>query len=187
MKQMKIVLFLLTSSCLSFANAAEDAMPSMPKISPKRVYIVKGDEDLESQKGFGEEAPMVRMMNLMMVEGSGMEGMNMASGSSPSVETFPYMITLSFNAEDAKVGTNLLKFSIMDAKTMKPMKGLQINSKVYMTSMDMGTEEPKIKEVKPGEYQVKASFSMQGSWAVKLIFPENKEKVFDFNVKNNHR
>ena len=72
----------------------------------------------------------------------------------------------------------------MDAKTMKPAKGIQINTKVYMTSMDMGTEEPKVKEIKSGEYQVKASFSMQGPWAVKLIFPENKEKVFDFNVKS---
>jgi hypothetical protein len=48
----------------------------------------------------------------------------------------------------------------------------------------MGTEEPDVREVSNGKYQVKAPFAMRGPWALKLIFSGAKEKVFSFDVEN---
>ena len=60
--------------------AAEEHMPQMPRIEPKKVFVVPSQdagEALLEDRGFGEEEDQVRMMNLMMVEGSGFEGMDM--------------------------------------------------------------------------------------------------------------
>lgn len=54
-----------------------EAMEAMPMIEPKRIYTVTGKEDFEAIMGYGRLEKMVAMMNLMMVEGSGMEGMEM--------------------------------------------------------------------------------------------------------------
>ena len=70
-------MFLLFSLFIAHAQAHSEAMPSMPVLKPVRVYTVQGKEDWEKIRGFGDKEPHVRMMNLMMVEGSGMEGMEM--------------------------------------------------------------------------------------------------------------
>ncbi len=184
----------------SFASAGTEGMPSMPKIEPKRTINVQGNEDFESQQGFGDQAPMVQMMNLMMVEGSGLEGMEMdmaqnehagheghkigTSSSENRAAELPYDFQVKIVPGPAKVGTNTVELTITDTKNQKPTKGLKLKAQVYMTSMDMGTEEPKVKEVAPGKYQVKAAFTMMGPWAVKLILPDGKEKVFDFEVSS---
>ena len=51
-----------------------------------------------------------------------------------------------------------------------------------MTSMDMGTEKPEVREVAPGKYRLKAVFSMKGPWAVKVVLPEGGEKVLTFEA-----
>ena len=190
---------LLTTLLSTTALAGTQGMSSMPTIQPKKVYTVKGDEDFDSQKGFGEEESMTRMMNLMMVEGSGYEGMDMdamkvsdntarSSGHSmsgmstqdPVKSDFPYQVEVL--NKQTKVGSNNIEFSVK--QNGKEVKGLKLKAQVYMTSMDMGTEEPKVKEMTAGKYQVKAPFTMKGPWAVKIIFPNNKETVLDFNVNS---
>lgn len=62
------------------AFAMEDGMPNMPRIEPKRTYTIKSadeGETVQDDRGFGEKDSEVSMMNLMMVEGSGYEGMDM--------------------------------------------------------------------------------------------------------------
>ena len=71
-----ITIFLIMTPA---AFAEHEEMPSMPRLQPQKIFIVKDGLELESQRGFGAQEPMVRMMNLMMVEGSGMEGMDMGS------------------------------------------------------------------------------------------------------------
>lgn len=64
------------------AWAATEGMRDMPKITPSKTTTVKTKEEGEALlrgRGFGAEEPKVRMMNLMMVEGSGMEGMDMSA------------------------------------------------------------------------------------------------------------
>ncbi len=201
------------------ASAGTESMPSMPKIQPHKVTTVKGDEDFESQKGFGDQAPIVRMMNLMMVEGSGMEGMVMdmsdmtgdkpnnkhsdpmqmnsvaqnemkhsenKSGAPSASEKIsadsPYDFQVKNPGGTYAVGVNQIEIVIADSKTQKPAKGLNLKAQVFMTSMDMGTEEPKVKEISPGKYQVKAPFAMKGPWTIRLILPDKKEKVLNFEV-----
>ena len=193
----------------TMAFAGKQGMPSMPTLQPKKVYAVKGDEDFDSKKGFGEEASMTRMMNLMMVEGSGFEGMDMdamkvadnaaaphtasstnshaghsMSGMAKEETSKPdstYQVDI-ISGQGAKVGSNAIEFSVKE--NGKELKGLKLKAQVFMTSMDMGTEEPKVKEISAGKYQVKAPFTMKGPWAIKIIFPDNKEKILNFDVNS---
>jgi hypothetical protein len=193
-KKLVLLAFMtLHLSLVAFAWAGTEGMESMPVISPKKIFTVKEGNDLESQRGFGDKEPEVRMMNLMMVEGSGMEGvdMNMAmndhSGhAEPPKEHLqdgsPYEFAVKSPAQ-AKVGTNKTVIAITDKTSKKPVKGLSLKAKVYMTSMDMGTEEPPVKETSAGTYELKAPFAMKGPWAVKLIFPDGKEKILSFEVQ----
>ncbi len=203
-----ILVAILANSTL--ALALEEGMTQMPKIKPKTSYTVQTNEkgeDLLDSRGFGEKEPMVRMMNLMMVEGSGYEGMDMndasmksnaghemnhghqmkmAANESPQAET-PSAASSDFKFEatiapsPAKVGANTVTITIRDSKSGESKKGLKPKAQVYMTSMDMGTDEPRVRESSPGKYQLKATFSMKGPWAVKLILP-NEEKVFNFEA-----
>ncbi len=195
---------LFSTLFLNLAQAGTEGMPSMPKLEPKKITTVQGNEDFESQKGFGDQAPMVQMMNLMMVEGSGMEGMSMDmpvkaaavqaepkdyqehDKASSHGEKQPTDSLYEFQTKNlsgtTSVGVNSIEISITDVKSKKPVKGLKLKAQVFMTSMDMGTEEPEIKEMSPGKYQVKAPFAMKGPWAIKLILPDGKEKLLNFDV-----
>ena len=51
---------------------------TVPELKETGTYTASGTEDWKIQAGFGRNAPMVGMMNQMMVGGSGMEGMKMA-------------------------------------------------------------------------------------------------------------
>ena len=200
---MKTEIALILSFALISASAwsSEEGMPKMPLIQPKKTYLIPNEqagEDLLENRGYGEREAMVRMMNLMMVTGSGYEGMDMAmegmSGRPSAKKPVPpvpspaegqsatYDFAAKLAQEPAKVGVNLVVVSIQRKSDQKPAKGLQIKAQVSMTSMDMGTEEPKVREIAPGSYQVKAVFSMKGPWAVKLLLPEGAEKVLNFNA-----
>lgn len=211
MKTRFIILFGMLLSLPTFSWGAEEGMTHMPKIKPKNSYIVQSNEkgeDIQDQRGFGEKEPMVRMMNLMMVEGSGYEGMDMNDGmmkasdhkmdhaghmqmaanekrpsEEASASATSYKYEIQTTPAQAKAGANTVMISIQDAKTGKPVKGLKPKAQVSMTSMDMGTDEPRVREVAPGKYQIKATFSMKGPWAVKLILPQ-EEKVFNVDVQS---
>lgn len=188
----------------SFALAGNEGMPSMPLIQPIRTTVITAKDDPQSQQGFGDKEPEVKMMNLMMVEGSGMQGMNMDMGSDhkmaqndkvpakdgamAEMSTFEkssatYAVELRSSLK-AKVGVNLIEVSVKDVKTQKNAKGLKLKAEVFMTSMDMGTESPSVKETTAGNYQVKAGFAMKGPWAVKLIFPDKSAKVLTFDARS---
>lgn len=195
MKRVPFTAICILSLSLS-ASAAEDAMPGMPRIAPKRTFKVETVEQgktLLEERGYGDQEPMVRMMNLMMVGGSGYEGMDMSkmtSGSSiPNVpapaegQTATYDIQTHITPDAPKVGANVLDIQVQNKNTKKPVQGLKIEAQVFMTSMNMGTSEPVVAEVSPGKYRAKVTFSMAGTWAVKLILPEGGEKVLTFNAK----
>jgi hypothetical protein len=181
------------------AFATEQSMPSMPMIKEKRIFTVTPKDDLQAEQGFGDQEPQVKMMNLMMVEGSGMEGMSMDmsagkqmadNGKTPEDAANknqksepPYLIDAK-SSNSPKVGNNAIEISVLNSSDKKPVKGLKLKAQVFMTSMDMGTEEPPVKELKNGNYEVKAPFAMKGPWAVKIIFPDQSAKTFNFNVNS---
>jgi hypothetical protein len=179
--------------------ASEQSMPSMPMIKEKRTFTVTTKDDLQDEKGFGDQEPQVKMMNLMMVEGSGMEGMSMdmkagkqmtenekmpAESANKNQKLEPAYLVDVKSAALPKVGNNSIEILVLNPKDKKPVKGLKLKAQVFMTSMDMGTDEPPVKESKNGTYEVKAPFAMKGPWAVRIIFPDQTEKTFNFNVNS---
>jgi hypothetical protein len=188
MKKCPFLLLLIGSA----AFAGTEGMPSMPIAKPTKSYTVQKNEDLQESSGFGDGAQAVRMQNLMMVEGSGMEGMDMSGDMAMNDESktnhahdatakIPY--TIEVTTKEMKVGANTIDLVIKNEGDQKPAKNLKLKAQVYMTSMDMGTQDVKVKEAAAGIYRLKATFSMKGPWAVRIIFPDG-EKILDFNVGN---
>ncbi len=114
-------------------------------------------------------------------------GMMMASNdnkpqdSAKTSSQFEYQVSTS--PSPPKMGANDITVSIHDMKTKQHKKGLKVKAQVYMMSMDMGTDEPRVREIAPGKYKLKATFAMQGPWAVKLMLPD-EEKIFNFDVQS---
>lgn len=146
-------------------------------LTEKHVATVTGKEDFKSTMGFGADESMVRGMNLMMVEGA-------ASASRPLVEialASAFDVEAMISPNPPKSGANRLDFTLVDSMTKKPVVGQSLQAEVYMTSMDMGTEEPKVLEFEPGHYRVEVSFSMSGPWAIRLR-SKTWNKVLNFDV-----
>ena len=202
---------------------------TIPELKEKGTYVATGTEDWKKQAGFGHNAPMVGMMNQMMVGGSGMEGMKMApmtmkfdeknyakpegdeaasadnmagmdmSGKNKGMKmdapapaspgpavpaSVPVAVAAAINAP--KSGDNALQITVTDAQG-KPVAGAKITTSVAMTSMDMGTTHPAVKDVGNGKYAATVNFSMAGPWRVnvKVTPPGQKPQVkaFDFTAK----
>ena len=63
---------------MKMSGIADMKTATVPELKETGTYTATGDENWKMQTGFGHNAPMVGMMNQMMVGGSGMEGMKMA-------------------------------------------------------------------------------------------------------------
>ena len=170
-------------------------MTSMPILKESKVFTVQSleaGEDLLDQRGFGAQEPTVRMMNLMMVEGSGYEGMDMsgmkmashdeakptlqpADSTKSEANRLQKLVLKKFPAV-AKVGPNIYEFALSGQDGMD-LKGLKLKAQVYMTSMDMGTDTPRVREIKPGLYETKVTFSMAGPWALKILSPAGESTL----------
>jgi len=171
-----------------------EGMAHMPGVPFKKTYTVPSVDsgvDLLESRGFGDREPEIRMMNLMMVEGSGYEGMEMGAPKAGGVkvstskgkdsEKSDMQVELTASPDAARVGPNIYEFVVKNGSTGKPLAGLKPIAQVYMTSMDMGTDTPQVKEPKPGHYQLKAIFSMKGPWALK-ISTSRGQKIFQIDV-----
>jgi hypothetical protein len=163
----------------------------LSRLVPKQVVTVKGDEDWESLTGFGPNESMVGMMTLMMVGGSGMEGMKMAPmkpGSMAGMDMSDgggmagmdmsgkggakaapsgYRVKATVNPNPPAVDVNTIDLAITGPDG-RPAAGLKLNATVAMTSMDMGTARPKVEDLGQGRYRVAAEFTMKGSWRVAI-------------------
>lgn len=128
---------LLLFFCLN-SFAAENHMPTMPKLKPHKIFEVK-DQNISDQimkdRGFGDAEEEVRMMNLMMVEGSGLEGMDMSLNTqnahhAPTRGNGFIVIREEMNP---KVGVNEVIFLMKDPNG-KPVIGEKIQAEIYMNS-----------------------------------------------------
>lgn len=183
---------------------AGHVMASMPLLKEKTTYTVKGDEDWEVRTGFGRLEPMVRMMILMMVGGSGMEGMKMApmkmifddanftESSETPMQNMPNMpgkssesMQVEAKLERPKVGDNSVVITITGPGG-KPIEKAKLLASVGMTNMDMGTTHPAVKALGRGKYALKANFSMAGPWRISLSVQTGSSSTsysFDFEAK----
>ena len=181
------------------------AAVSMPQLKEKSSYDWTGNEDWDIRTGFGKFEPMVRMMILMMVGGSGMEGMkmlpmdmvfnaeNFMEGGESTMKDMPEMnmsdksLKVEAKLDKAAVGNNNVTITIVTLDG-KPVEKAKITSAIAMTNMDMGTTHPVVKELGKGKYALSANFSMAGPWRVTLtVTMPNKppsQYTFDFDPKN---
>jgi hypothetical protein len=124
-----------------------------------------------------------------MLPGTSMPGMNM-TGSPPSTltttpkKTGPLKITGVISHPSN--GDNVLTITITDTDG-SPVTGAKIISTVVMTSMDMGTTHPQVKELGNGKYRTTVNFGMSGPWRVSLtvtpLAGSPQKASFDFNAK----
>ena len=183
----------------------------MPELRATGAKTVQGDEDWSTATGFGRNEPMVGMMIQMMVGGSGMEGMKMGAmkmdfgeanfmpgegGDMPGMDmkggdmkAMPGMDMGSATgvkataklAGDPKTGDNRLEITVVDAAG-KPVEKAKITLSVAMTSMDMGTTHPAVKELGKGTYAASVGFSMMGPWRVSAkVESGGKATTFSFD------
>ncbi|MBS1723447.1 MAG: FixH family protein [Armatimonadetes bacterium] len=169
---------------------------SLPKLGEKNTYTWTGKEEWDTRTGFGKLEPMVRMMILMMVAGSGMEGMKMApvalvfneanftEGDAQSMDMDAQTLKVEAKLDKPAVGDNNVTFTIAD-KDGKPVEKAKVTTAVAMTNMDMGTAHPAVKELGKGKYAVKANFSMVGPWRLTLVVaaPGGKAETYNFDFE----
>ncbi len=172
----------------------------VPELHEKTSYVVNGDENWEIRTGFGKNYQMVAMMFLMMVEGSGMEGMKMAvmnmnfgqdtfteipGEASPPLPSMNSDLMVDAKVMGSpKVGDNEVQISLMDGKG-NAVTGAKITATVAMTSMDMGTTHPKVQEIGKGLYNTNPAFSMAGPWRLTLVAAasDGKSGTFSFEFE----
>ena len=169
---------------------------AIPRLQEMGTYTATGDENWKQQTGFGHNAPMVGMMNRMMVGGSGGEGMKMApmkmrfgpanyakpeadnAGNSMAGMNMDTPMAGS-NTPSASAPVNITATTVSTPKAGdnpltisitdaqgKPITGATITTTVAMTSMDMGTTHPAVMEKGNGKYAATVTFGMAGPWRV---------------------
>src|SRR5262249_17429781 len=127
--------------CATPVLAGTEGMPTMPLAKPLRTITVTGKEDFEAIRGFGKEASEVEMMNLMMIEGSGMEAMEMggmktgpesavAAPAPSKAGNSPYEVFAHVSPGPPRVGANTLDLTVIDHSTGKPSSGLSLRAEV---------------------------------------------------------
>ena len=114
-------------------------------------------------------------------------GMGMSSTPPQPSERTPHALKITAAlASPAKSGDNTLGITVTNAAG-KPVTAAKVTAQVAMTSMDMGTATPAVKETGKGHYTSTVAFSMAGPWRVtlKVAAPGQKAetKAFDFTAE----
>lgn len=114
-------------------------------------------------------------------------GMGMSSAPpQPSERTTHTLKITAALASPAKSGDNTLSIAVTNAAG-QPVTAAKVTAQVAMTSMDMGTDSPAVKETGKGHYTSTVAFSMAGPWRVtlKVAAPGQKAetKAFDFTAE----
>ena len=166
------------------ADDADTTMPGMD-MSGKAADKKSGPGSMAGMKM--EVPPPVVKSNTPVGEAKAKPGMDMSAPTptGPPLASAPVKITAT-TASAPKAGDNSLTISIIDAQG-KPVTGAAVTTSVAMTSMDMGTAHPAVKDIENGHYTATVTFGMAGPWrvTVKALPPGQKPvvKAFDFMAK----
>jgi len=142
--------------------------------------------DMGGSKGAAKPASAKPDAMAGMDMGGKDKGMKMdaPTPASPTLASAPPAVAATINAP--KAGDNALQITVADAQG-KPVAGAKITTTVAMTSMDMGTTHPAVKEMGDGKYVATVNFGMAGPWRVKVkaTLPGQAPvvKAFDFDAK----
>src|SRR6476469_1643545 len=67
-------------------------------------------------------------------------------------------VTATVKPNAPRIGDNAIDLYITDAQG-RPVTGIKLSARVFMTSMDMGTTKPEVKETGNGHYTVTVAFN----------------------------
>ena len=113
---------------MKMTGIADMKTATIPELKETGTYTATGDENWKMQTGFGHNAPMVGMMNQMMVGGSGMEGMKMAPMNMKFGDA-NYTKPDVGNAGDSMAGMDMGgKDKAADAGKSNGMKGMKMDT-----------------------------------------------------------
>ncbi len=177
-----------------------ESMTGLRVLQPVNLKVVLAHENWNKLTGFGESTAAVRMMTLMMVAGSGMEGMASMNMATDATMTGHSTATASPTDEcnvvvtpveaTPVVGTNDLKVQVFDGAGA-PFHALKLRATVEMATMNMGVTHPAVLETAPGTYSISPAFSMQGDWKVAIIGTMGTANVLNrtyvFNAGGNQK
>lgn len=180
----------------STASPAAATMKGMPTDGGAMPGMPMGDAKASGEAGATPTTPLGNTEttgSLHTPDASEMSGMNIPGMSTPTVlpsdtpsgKTTPFVIKGAIASP--KSGDNTLTVTVTTAAGTSVV-GAEVTSTVAMTSMDMGTTHPPIKEAGKGEYRGTVGFSMAGPWRVTVnVTPpsggQTQKATFDFNAK----
>jgi len=110
---------------------------------------------------------------------------------SPPAAQFPAVaaptVTAALAANPPKVGQKNLLTVFVTRPDGKPLAGATVKASVAMTSMDMGTTHPPVRNMGNGRYRGSVVFSMPGAWRVTLAVKQSAKgapftKTVDYKV-----
>lgn len=166
------------------AANADEGMRAMKVLQPLKTQTVTQDMDLESTRGFGDSEGEARMMSLMMVEGSGYEGMDMSSVAQ-GADHASHSIQVAMNEPDKKKAASSLSYEFSPnppvARKTVTLKltfrdlPKEPHLKYEMETMDMGVDEAKVKK-ESGAFAASLKFSMSGPWKISVY---DKDKLIE--------
>ena len=111
-----------------------------------------------------------RMRNMSM------KSMRMAKMDTDTPASGASAITAVISPDPPKAQQAALLTLTVTGSDGKPLLGAKVEAEVAMTSMDMGTTSPAMKEIGGGKYQGSVSFAMQGPWRVSVTVSAPGEK-----------
>lgn len=197
----------------------DEPMPGMADMNGYKLEpiiptrIIKAGSMSSNSVGFGKNAPMVAMMNQMMVEGSGMEGMKMvpmrmdfgaqnyASGSAlratgatlgggewkvESKTPFPKGMKVAVISHRAGPDGGVL-ITLQFKQEGASFTPKDLTAKLAMVTMNMGTSSPKIQARPDGSVDVTAFPSMAGQWKIEFSFTGPDGAVTTFDLAFDHQ
>ena len=86
-----------------------------------------------------------------------------------TIQTYaPALLQVHIPQQPRAVGFTTLELHLTDPQGL-PIEQAQVNSKAWMTNMDMVTHESNIKEVGQGNYIVQLHLYMAGPWKITVM------------------
>ncbi len=86
-----------------------------------------------------------------------------------TIQTYaPALLQVHIPQQPRAVGVTKLELHLTDPQGL-PIEQAQVNSKAWMTNMDMVTHESNIKEVGQGNYIVQLHLYMAGPWEITVM------------------
>ena len=86
-----------------------------------------------------------------------------------SLKTTDGQFVIQFSVTPNRLGLNVFTVEVADARSGKPVSGLQVQLATTMLDMDMGTDQVNLLPDGHGQYSAQGTLSMGGHWEIRLL------------------